>query len=107
MLHNINHQEFANAIRQSYKTMTDASSFNLAAQLMESFDASLEEAVKAWIEGKEIPDTAFEKYSINKILSIRNNSDYLEAFELLSDYIRDPVIGEKRIWKPARNRHWG
>ena len=104
MLQNINHQNFAESIKQTYKTMTDVSSSNLAAQLIDSLDVSLEEAVRAWIEGKEIPNVTFEKYSINKILSIRNNSDYLEAFRLLSDYTQNPTVGEKKIWKPIRGR---
>ena len=103
MLQEIDHQSFAMAIKQSYKTMTDLSSSNLASQLTESLDASLETAVKAWITGNDVPDVAFGKYSINKVLSIRNNNDYLEAFKLLSDYINDPVTGEKRIWKPVRS----
>jgi len=104
MLQGINQQNFAIAIKQSYKTMTDISSSNLAKQLIASLDASFEEAVSAWIEGKDVPDVVFEKYSVNKILSIRRNSDYIEAFRLLSDYINDPVIGEKRIWTPTRGR---
>lgn len=104
MLQNIDQQKFAIAIKQSYKTMTEVSSVNLALQLIDLLDATLEEAVIAWIEGSEVPDIAFEKYSVNKILSIRNNSDYLEAFRLLSDYIKDPAAGEKRIWKPVRIR---
>jgi hypothetical protein len=103
MLKTIDKQQFADAIRQSYKTMTEVSSLNLAIKLMESLDESLEEAVKAWIEGKEIPDIATDKYSVNKILTIRNNSDYLEAFRLLSEYINDPQTGEKLIWKPVRD----
>ena len=104
MLKTINHQSFAEAIKQSYKTMTEVSSSILASQLIESLDTSLENAVKAWISGTDVQDVAFEKYSVNKILSIRNSNDYLEAFRLLSDYIKDPEAGEKRIWKPAHNR---
>lgn len=104
MLHNIDQQSFTTAIKQSYEMMTDVSSSNLAAQLIESLDTALEEAVKAWIEGAEIPNVVANKYSINKILSIRNNSDYLEAFRLLSGYIKDPAAGEKCIWTPARGR---
>jgi len=105
MLNNISRQYFSSAIEQSYRTMTDESSNNLAAQLIESLDISLEAAVNAWIDGVDIPNVSYEKYSINKILSIRNSSDYLEAFRLLSDYIKDPQAGEKRIWSPARDRY--
>ena len=86
MLQGIDINSFAAAIKQSYKMMTDTSSINLAAQLVQVLDEDLKEAVEAWIAGKEIPDVSIGKYSINKILTIRNNSDYLQAFKLLSEY---------------------
>jgi hypothetical protein len=104
MLLSIDKEKFAEAIKQSYKMMNDVSSLTLATQLIESLDVFLEEAVEAWIEGREIPDVAFDKYSVKKILSIRNNDDYLEAFRLLSEYKKDSAIGEKQIWKPIRGR---
>ena len=104
MLNHIDIEKFALAIKQSYKTMNDISSANLASKLIETLDECLEEAVIAWIDGKEIPNIEVDKYSIDKILSIRNNSDYLEAFSLLSDYKQDAVFGEKQIWKPIRRR---
>jgi len=103
MLKTIDHHSFAVAIQRSSKNMTDVSSANLATQLIASLDASLEEAVKAWISGDEVPNVSFGKYSLTKILDIRNHNNYLEAFRLLTDYINDPVAGEKSIWTPARD----
>ena len=102
MLNSIDRESFAGAIQQSYKTMTETSSNNLAAKLIDTLDSSIEGAVTAWIKGDEVPDISFEKYSINKILAVRNSDDYLEAFKLLSEYVKNPVIGEKHIWKPIR-----
>jgi len=104
MLNNVDIEKFALAIRESYKIMTDISSINLATKLVETLDEELEVAVIAWIEGKEVPNIEVGKYSINKILAIRNNSDYLEAFNLLSNYKQDAFSGEKQIWKPIRGR---
>lgn len=99
MLKNINKHEFASAIKQSYKLMSEMSAANMARKLIQSLDSSLEPAVIAWINGEPVPDVAVDQYSINKILIIRNNCDYLEAFKLLSEYKDNPTLGEKNIWQ--------
>jgi len=103
MLQTINKENFACAIKQSYKGMTEEIANSMASELVELLDPTLEEAVSAWIEGVEVPDVAFEKYSISKILTIKNSTNYLEAFKLLSSYINDPEAGEQEIWTPANN----
>lgn len=102
MLNSVDADAFAAAIKQSYKLMTDTSAANMAAQLIERLDESLEPAVTAWISGGDIPDIAAGKYSVTKILRIRGSSDYLDAFRLLSEYKQDPEKGERRIWSPRR-----
>jgi hypothetical protein len=104
MLHNIATERFAKAINQTYKTMNEVSSANLAAKLIEELDERLEAALLAWIEGKEIPDVSYEEYSISKILTCRNSQDYLMAIRMLSDYIKDSIEGKKQIRKPIRGR---
>ena len=102
MLNSVDASAFAAAIKQSYKLMTDTSASNMAAQLIEKLDESLEPAVIAWISGQDVPDITVEKYSITKILKIRGSSDYLDAFKLLSEYKQNPEKGEKGIWSPKR-----
>lgn len=102
MLNSVDANVFAAAIKQSYTLMTDTSASNMAAQLIEKLDESLEPAVIAWISGENIPDIAVEKYSIEKILKIRGSRDYLDAFKLLSEYKQDPEKGERGIWHPKR-----
>lgn len=104
MLQNIEVGKLAEAIRQSYKTMNDISSANLAAQIIEGLDESLKDALLAWIEGKEIPDVSHGEYSISKILTCRDSQDYLMAIRMLSDYIKDPIVGKKQIRKPIHGR---
>ena len=104
MLQNINTEKLAAAIQQTYKTMNEVSSANLAVQIVEGLDERLEGALLAWIEGKEIPDVSYEEYSISKILICRNSQDYLMSIRMLSDYIKDPVEGKKQIRKPIRGR---
>lgn len=104
MLQNIDHQRFTEAIKQSYRTMTEDSSANLAFKLINELDEHVEAAVIAWIEGSDIPDISHEEYSISKILTCRNSEDYLMAIRFLSDYIKDPVEGKKQIRNPIRGR---
>lgn len=104
MLHNINAGAFAEAINQTYKTMNEVSSANLAAQLIAELDEGVEEAVAAWIKGTDIPDIVHGEYSVSKILTCRNSSDYLQAIRLLSLYMTDPEKGKKQIRKPIRGR---
>jgi hypothetical protein len=102
MIENIEIRQLTDAIKQTYKTSTEASAQNIAKLVIEQTDDILEPALSAWINGTPIPDIVVGNYSINKILKIRNNSDYLEAIRLLSEYKNDPVSGEKHIWKPMR-----
>lgn len=104
MLQNINAEKLAEAIRQTYKTMNEVSSVNLAAQIVEGLDQRLESALLAWIDGEEVPDVSYEEYSISKILTCRNSHDYLMAIRMLSDYIKDPIEGKKQIRRPIRGR---
>lgn len=102
MLTSVDVNVFATAISQSYKLMNDTSAVNMAKKLIETIDSVLEPAVIAWIAGQDIPDISVGKYSITKILGIRNSCDYLDAFKLLSEYKLNPEEGEKNIWYPKR-----
>ena len=102
MLNSVDVNTFAAAIKQSYKLMNDTSAANMAAKLIQTLDITLEPAVIAWIAGQDIPDITVGKYSVTKILGIRNSSDYLDAFKLLSEYKINPEKGEKSIWSPKR-----
>jgi len=104
MLQSINVEKLAEAIQQTYKTMNEVSSANLAAKLVAELDERVEDALSAWINGTEVPDIAHEEYSISKILTCRNSHDYLMAIQLLSAYIKDPEEGKKQIRKPIRGR---
>lgn len=104
MLHSIDQQAFAAALRQTYTRMTPESSTDTALSLIKSLDDSLEQAVLAWIQGEAVPDVSDGKYSLEKILAIRGTGDYVEAFQLFSEYRTDHIKGEKSIWRPTRSR---
>ena len=104
MLQNVNAEKFAETLKQSYKTMNDVSATNLASKLIAELDERLEDAVLAWIEGKDIPNVSHDEYSISKILAYKNSHDYLMAIRFLSEYIKDPIEGKKQICRPIHSR---
>lgn len=107
MLLNVSLEAFSKVISDSYSIMKEIDTKNVAKQLMESIDGEIEPAVIAWVNGDEIPDIHIGQYSINKILAIGTDLDYLEVFLLLTEYKNDPVLGKKKIWTPKRLRkHW-
>lgn len=69
----------------------------------------LYEALQCWIAGTPLPDVSYQPeggkcYSIEGIMALRGNQDSLQAMLLLSDYIRDPALGESRIQLPVKDR---
>ena len=104
MLRNISVEHLARAIGQTYKTMNEVSSLHLAEKIVAGTDERLEEAVAAWLEGREIPDVTHGEYSIKKILVYRNSEDRLMAIRLLSLYMTSPEEGRRQIRMPIRGR---
>ena len=102
MVNNIDLNTFTKAIHETYKTMNMTASENFAKKIIAETDARLEPALIAWINGTNIPDVSYGDYSIHKILTCRNSSDYLMAIQLLSLYMNSPEEGIKKIRKPIR-----
>ena len=100
---------FAKAIRETYPGYTEAFALGYARNWAERLDPMLQEAVQCWIDGKPLPEVAYQpeggkRYSIESIMALRGVNDSLQAMLLLSDYIRDPAVGEGRILRPIRGR---
>ena len=96
MLQSINFENFAKTIKQTHKTMNEASSIMLIAEL----EYRLGGGIMAWIEGEDIPGVPYDKYSISKILAYRNSHDYLLAIRFLSEYIKAPIGGKSKYADP-------
>ena len=105
----INMEAFAEAIGKTYRSYDEQSAAGYARLWAERLHPMLEEAVTCWIEGRKIPETAYQpeggkRYSIESIMKLRGTADVLQAMLLLSDYINDPKRGELRIMAPNRSR---
>jgi hypothetical protein len=91
-----------------------------AKMLINLINEILEPGVLAWIEGEELPNLSYEKYSISDIMTRRGSKDhvltykddksyitiyknregYINAIRLLSIYMMSSELGEKLInWR--------
>lgn len=99
---NISTEELSLRILRAYPKYTDVTAYNIATDLLKNAPASLEPAMRAWIDGKPLPDNTGEKYPVSKILKLRGSNDYIEAFKLYIAYFKNPAEGEAMIWSPSR-----
>lgn len=105
MLKDIDEKKFAQAILEFYQFQTERSSLAYAKEFCESIDERFEPLVRAWMEKEKLPVIKEGNYTIGKIMSIQNTTDFLFALKLLNQYKNDPVKGEEEIWKPHRALH--
>ncbi len=105
MLKNIDEKTFAEAILNSYRHQTAASSRAYAKEFCRDTDEMFEPLVQAWIDGKKLPSVKVGKYSVGIIMQIGGSTDFLRALKLLNLYKSDPQAGEAAIWKPDRALH--
>lgn len=102
---NINIEELSLKILHAYPRYSEVMAYNIAQELLKNAPASLEPAIRAWIDGKPLPENTEEKYSVSNILKLRNSSDYVDAFRLYIAYSQNPAVGESLICHPARMLH--
>lgn len=55
--------------------------------------------IEEWMEGKELSEIRIGQYTVPMILHIRSSRDFLDALAAITDYSRDPALGENRIWR--------
>lgn len=99
---NISIEELSLKILHAYPCYSEVMAYNIAQELLKNAPASLEPAIRAWIDGKPLPESPAEKYSVSNILKLRNSNDYVDAFRLYIAYSQNPAVGESLICQPAR-----
>ena len=99
---NISIEELSLKILHTYPRYSEVMAYNIAQELLKNAPASLEPAIRAWIDGKSLPENTGEKYSVSNILKLRNSNDYVDAFRLYIAYSQNPAVGESLICQPAR-----
>ena len=107
MLKNINQEKFAEMILKSYRHQTETSAHAYAKEFCETIDEKFEPLAEAWIRVEKLPVIKEGNYTVGKIMSIQNTTDFLFALKLLNEYRADPVNGEAEIWRPRRALHPG
>ena len=99
--------KFAEAIRDTYPGYTEQAAANQSELWAQRLHPMLEEAVRCWIAGEPIENVSYqapdgESFSIESIMDLRGDNDWLHAMLLLSDFINDPTRGRNRILSPRR-----
>ncbi len=100
MLKHIDKNALAEAIRRHCSYETEASSRMCAEEVCRTVDEKFEPLVEAWIRGEEFPVIHAGKYTVGKIMTIRQDKNFLRALLLLNLYHVSPAEGEREIWRP-------
>ncbi|MDY4140219.1 MAG: hypothetical protein SOY30_12920 [Eubacteriales bacterium] len=101
--------QMARALMQSYPGLDEAAAQRYAQAYRARLHPMLQGCVESWMAGRRIENVAYaaegeEGFSLRSIMGWRCSNDYLQAMLLLSDYINDPGRGRARILAPIRSR---
>lgn len=99
MLKNTQPKELAEAILAAKPELSAANAERLARRLTEETDARLEENVREWLEFLPVTPIVIGDYSLPLIMQIRGNGDFIGALLAMNDYLADPVLGARKIWR--------
>ena len=99
---NIDLTSFSQAIRRQYPGITSEMADGYARLWERRIDPLCAEALSCWIRGEALPEVRFQEMTLQRVLNIRGDEDALQAILMMSDYIRDPSVGMKKILRPRR-----
>ncbi len=102
MLQRTQTKELSEAILAENPALSGENAERLAAKLREETDERLEENVREWLEHRPISEIVIGDYSIQLIRQIRQSEDFLDALMAMNDYLADPELGARRIWRQRR-----
>ena len=94
--------QLANAIRSAFPGLGDSGSLKRARDLLADTDPRLAPNINEWLQGGPVSDIRIGKYSINAIMAIRGERDFLSALEAMNLYLRDSAGGERLISRARR-----
>ena len=101
-MENIDLARFSQAIRRQYPGITSEMADGYARLWERRIDPLCTEALSCWIREEALPEVRFQDMTLQQILAIRGDNDALQAILLMSDYIRDPSAGMRKILRPRR-----
>lgn len=99
MLKNTKPRELAEAILGAMPELNAETAERLAVRLAEETDPRLEENVRQWLEGRPVAPVVIGDYSVPLIMQIRGNEDFVGALLAMNDYLADPDLGARKIWR--------
>ena len=75
---------------------------NMADMYLQDMDPRLYPALTSWINREPVENVTWGEFSLEKIMMIRGNDNYLDAMVLLSAYMQDEKKGRARILTPRK-----
>ena len=98
----INRDVFVKALCEQNPGMPAVLMGNIADTYLKDIDPRLYPALNCWINRKPVENVTYGSYSLERIMQIRGNNDYLQAMVLLSAYMKDEKRGSAMILAPRR-----
>ncbi|MBO6046798.1 MAG: hypothetical protein J6P61_03505 [Erysipelotrichaceae bacterium] len=101
---NVNKKALIERIKEAAPHASEKWYDNYAERLITTIDDTLITNVEEWINHQPLSPIGVgdKKYTINLVLSMRGNNDFLSALEDLNDYMLHGSAYEMRLWRAKR-----
>jgi len=98
----INVRDLVSVIRKRNPELDEKYVDHYAKELLKNLDDRLVPNLREWMDGKPVTDIWIGKYSVNAVMSIRGDTDFLSALEAMNTYLQDEEAGIALIWRGKR-----
>ena len=97
-----NRKEIIKRIKEKSPELSNSYIENYYDDCIKQLDERLCQNLFEWLDNLQVSDIWIGKYCVNAIMSIRNDSDFLNALQTMDIYLKDENKGISMIWRPKR-----
>ena len=102
MLNNVTLGQLETSIHKAVPELSEALVKRFAAKILAETDERLETNVREWLDEVPLTGIVIGDFSVPLIMQIRGNNDFFGALTAMNDYIKEPVLGARKIWRTIR-----